>query len=83
MQVPVLEGKTYLHLVCMGMRASMWWVHENVGVCRPGSQFRFHCSEFRFFDQSLTFIFLNLKPKSQTFQTEIRIPVFIENEKNH
>ena len=48
-----------------------------------GSQFRFHCSEFRFFDQSLTFILLNLKPKSQTFRTEIRIPVFTENEKNH
>jgi len=48
-----------------------------------GSQFRFHYSEFHFFDQSLTFILLNLKPKSQTFRTEIRIPVFTENEKNH
>ena len=48
-----------------------------------GSQFRFHCSEFCFFYQNLTFILLNLKPKSQTFRTEIRIPVFTENEKNH
>jgi hypothetical protein len=48
-----------------------------------GSPFRFYCSEFRFFDQSLTFIFLNLKPKSPTFQTEIRFPVSSENGKKY
>jgi len=40
-----------------------------------GSQFRFYYSEFRFFGQSLTFIILNLKPKSRTFLIEIRFLV--------
>jgi len=54
---------------------------DDVAMRRQGSHFRFYCSEFRFFDQSLTFILFNLKPKSQTFRTEIRISVFTENKK--
>ena len=50
--------------------------------CPQELQFRFYCSEISFFDQSLTFIFLNLKPKSPIFRTEIRFPVSSENRKN-
>ena len=48
-----------------------------------GSPFRFYCSEISFFDQNLTFIFLNLKPKSPTFRTEIRFPVSSGNGKKY
>jgi len=56
---------------------------DHVSYRIQGSPFRFYCSEFRFFDQSLTFIFLNLNPKLPTFRTEIRFPVSSDNGENN
>ena len=79
------EGERWLHLHRFRVARSgrvLGGALDTLGGDQ-GSPFRFYCSEFCFFDQSLTFILLNLKPKLQTFRTEIRIPVFTENEKNH
>ena len=62
-------------------------------MCRGGPSLGRHCPagftisfllfQISFFDQSLTFIFLNLKPKSPIFRTEIRFPVSSENGKKY
>ena len=52
-------------------------------LSRAGFTISFLLFRISFFDQSLTFIFLNLKPKSPTFRTEIRFPVSSENGKKY